>query len=1339
MNITIRKVNEKTYQSRPMHRLFVVVFILLSLSVSYLKARTLPVVRKHLGVSNGLPDGTVKCFAEDPDGFIWMGTLNGLAQYDGYGFRVFRHTSQPTSIINNHVESLLSENGKLWIGTNNGLDCYPFDDNTFLHCSLEASNGKTARMKGKVRNICHVNGQVFAINNNTVVKQKNGTTFAIFQLLRSQKCYGLASYGPHLLAFTQRRLYLIDIRKDKTISSCAVDDNIECQSIDYDKTLHTVFVNAGLSHPCMAFTIDKDMQFHVKKNMPAFHGVKKSLSTKWGTAFATDGEGILLLDDGQTDRLTMEKGDLCSNAIHALFSDTHGNLWAGSYREGVDVLSDMNNRIKTFTYKAHQLSWPVVTSIEQHGGKYYVGTDGGGLDVVDSGGNVLRTYTTANSDIRGNNVVTLASDANHLYIGSYVNGMSLLDFATGDLRRLHLSGEADKVLRTVWQILDDGKGTLWIGCGNGIVAFDKVRQTTTLIKEKGLWVKNMTIDGNVLWVTTPQAIYKIDMRRHLIVRKFSGLGEDLRAICVDSKHHVWFAQRYNGLWILDEKTGRAHRVGTAQTMPIDANVTTMCRDDKGRMWIGTDNGFFCFLPHRNIFVDFLHYEDMPLTQIVENATHCNNGIISMGTTKGFFCFDADDMPSTYKTEATHFIGLTTTADNQFLHISGTHPNDITLNHNQNFFSITFATSDILKAKDIRFRYRLRNFDKGWLELNGSNEARYTGVPPGNYVFEVMSIGRNGEAGPKSAIHIRVSPPWWSTWWADLLWTAIAACIVITIIRFYVRVQQSQQKIKEKEREKELIENTNEEKLNFFANITHELRTPMFLITAPLEELLASPHRPVPVPFTYLRRMYHNAIRLNRLINMVLDIRKLDTGQLALLPAHHDLAKLCRRVSVDYHNLLSQKDISFTLDLDKDVLPMDYDQEKLELILSNLIANAFKYTNEHGTVVMSVTDQGDNVKISVKDNGIGISKDEQDKIFDRYYRAHGAEAKTGDGIGLSFVKTLVELHHGTITVESEKDEGACFTVALPKHQDVPANATGTSMSLNVDDIEQQMAESEEQKNEIDLENVYLQSPTALYTILVVDDDADIRQMLEHYLSDDYKVMLATDGEMALAKAKESIPDLIICDMMMPKTDGLTFLYEIKKIKPLATIPVVMLSAKLQDADRITAFEQGADAYLTKPVSLKMLRARISQLLQARQRKNEEIAIEPLGENDKHDSTLPHKDNQKKPYTKEEQKFIMQCQEIIENSLTDEDMGVEMLADKLHISHSSLYKKIKQITGRSASDFITEYRIFKAVQLFREGESNVGNVARLCGFKDDRSFRDAFKKRMGVSPKNFIKQI
>jgi signal transduction histidine kinase/DNA-binding response OmpR family regulator/ligand-binding sensor domain-containing protein len=1321
-------------------KLFIFIFILLSLPHCGLEASTLPIVRKHLGVSNGLPDGTVKCFAEDPDGFIWMGTFNGLAQYDGYGFRVFRHTDQPTSIIHNHVESLLSENGKLWIGTYNGLDCYPFEENTFLHCVLESNDGKTARrMEGKVLGICMIDGQIFAINNNTVVKLKHGTTFTTFQPLKGQKCYGLASYGHKLLASTSDRIYLIDIKKNKIISSCAIDGNSDFQ-IDYDETLHTAFANSGLNHPCMAFTIDSRMQIHATKT-PYLIGVKKTLPTKWGTAFATDGGGLLFLNHDGQHRLTMETDNLCSNAIHSLFNDSHGNLWVGSYREGLDVLGNMDRHIRTFTYKANQLSWPIVTSIEQHGGKYYVGTDGGGLNVIDGKGNILRTYTTANSGIGGNNVVSLASDDNHLYIASYVNGLTVLDFATGRLYRPIFPNDVNDVLNTVWQILDDGKGHLWIGCGNGIVVWDKVRQTTAIIRDKGLWVRGMSMDAGVLWVTAPQAIYKIDMLKRRVVKKFPGIGDDLRAICVDSSHKVWFAQHYNGLWILDEDTGKAHQKGAEQDLLRNINVTTMCRDDKGRMWIGTDNGFFCYLPQRDNFVDFLHYEDMALTQVVENSIHHSDGIVYMGATKGFFCFNADDMPNSYKTGATHFIGLTTTADNQFFHISGAHPDGITLRHNQNFFSITFATSDILKAKDMRFRYRLHDFDKTWLELNGSNEVSYTGVPLGRYEFEVMAVGRNGEEGPRSVLSIVVSPPWWNSWWANLLWVFIGIAIAVIIIRSYIRIQQSQQKIKEKEHEKELVEKTNEEKLNFFANITHELRTPMFLITAPLEELMASPHRPVPVPFTYLRRMYHNAIRLNRLINMVLDIRKLDNGRLNLLAAHHDLGKLCRRVATDYRNILSQKDISFELDIDRESLPMDYDREKLELILSNLIANAFKYTNEHGRVTMIVRDLGDKVQISVKDDGVGIGKDEQDKIFDRYYRANGAEMKTGDGIGLSFVKSLVELHHGTITVESESGEGACFTVVLPKHQEVRVGTSPAIRGLNACDIERQMATSEEQSNGIGLENVSPQSPMAVHTILVIDDNADIRQMLEHYLTDRYKVMSATDGEEGLAVARETMPDLIICDMMMPKMDGLQFLHEIKNSKQLATTPVIMLTAKLQENDRITAFEQGADAYLTKPVSLKMLRTRIGQLLEARRRKREEMAIEPIKseEVDEAAQTATQGDSRKKSYNREEQKFILLCQEIVEKNLTNERLGVEMLADELHISHSSLYKKIKQMTGKSASDFIMEYRIFKAVQLFREGESNVGNVARLCGFKDDRAFRDAFKKRMGVSPKSFIMQI
>ena len=410
----------------------------------------------------------------------------------------------------------------------------------------------------------------------------------------------------------------------------------------------------------------------------------------------------------------------------------------------------------------------------------------------------------------------------------------------------------------------------------------------------------------------------------------------------------------------------------------------------------------------------------------------------------------------------------------------------------------------------------------------------------------------------------------------------------------MKEQEKQHEVAQKELEKEMIQKNNEDKLNFFANITHELRTPMFLITAPLEELLSSAQRPVQVPYSYLRGMYRNAVRLNKLVSSILDLRKMEAGNLRLKVSKRDMVKVCKRLSVDYRALCLQKNITFRYETSFESLGADVDIEKFELIFSNLIANAYKYTNEGGQVTLRLSSEDNRMKLVVSDTGIGIAKDKLSKIFDRYYRVDENCKAVGDGLGLAFVKSLVELHQGTISVESEEGKGTSFVVFLPLVQ-----PDGVKISIRKPIVEGDLQLDE--SDEMDMEQVpgveeLIQSPTATQAILIIDDERETVQLLERYLCKDYKIFKAGDGEEGLRVAAEVMPDLVICDVMMPKMDGFEFLGKFKDDKKLQHIPVIMFTAKILDEDKISAFRYGADAYLTKPVSLKFLKARIESFLQ-----------------------------------------------------------------------------------------------------------------------------------------------
>jgi signal transduction histidine kinase/DNA-binding response OmpR family regulator len=552
-------------------------------------------------------------------------------------------------------------------------------------------------------------------------------------------------------------------------------------------------------------------------------------------------------------------------------------------------------------------------------------------------------------------------------------------------------------------------------------------------------------------------------------------------------------------------------------------------------------------------------------------------------------------------------------------------------------------------------------------------------------------------------------------------TVVAQSIILITLYIFIRSYQHNQKRKEEARRKEIEqqmrERMNKEKMEFFSGITHELRTPMFLITAPLEELLSSDQQPVPVPRSYLTRMYRNAIRLNKLVNRILDIRKNDGGMDTSVVSRVELIEHCRRLAVDYQALCLQKNIHFRIIAPAKAIRITVDLEKLELVISNLITNAYKYTPQGGKVILKIIDHGENVEIQVIDNGIGISEKDQKRIFSTFFRAENSGMASGNGMGLAFVRRLAELMNGSISVKSKIGKGSTFSFTFPCHYtNESVTPSTTPLQVTEEDNNLELAE-----NQASLP--VIQSPLATQKILIIDDEEETREILQRYLHSEFIVLTAADGEEGLKVANDEYPDLIICDMMMPNLNGLHFLNYIKEDKKTAHIPVIMFTAKALDDDELAAFKYGADAYITKPVSLHYLRTRINSLLH----KPLQLVNTVSGEAPKPE------------YSPEEKQFIQKCREVIDNNLNETEFNLSFMANALGTSTSTLYKKIKKITGRSAIEFINDYRIFKAIEMFRKGETNVTKVAQATGYRDIRTFRAAFKLRTNMSPTDYIKKI
>ena len=1284
---------------------------------------------KKIDIADGLSNNTVKCITQDVNGFMWFGTYDGLCRYDGVNFRIFRNDkNDPFSLRNNFITSILECDSGLYIGTKTGLDFLSFNDYKFYSCTYTNGVDQPQKIDGFIRKIIAVNDRIIILSGTRgLLTSRSLTSFGKLQLRKEMPTFfAISNYNENqILGHSSNGLYIIDLLKADISSQVLYGKNMLVDDIYYNQKQDRIYVGYGIGEKSRAFREDNGVLKELKLEIP--EGVKCMLEYNGYMLFGTDGNGLVKTDQKENITLNPATSNISSDAIYSMFCDKENNLWVGTFRGGINLYSKRNDWFKSLTTGNSNLKHKFVTSFfRSSGGKLYIGTDGGGLNVYDPQMGVVRAFDTDNSNISGNNVLSLAGDENYIYLGIYGGSLNRYNPVEKSFTKYALPvypGNPEK--ENVWVIKDDNRGNIWIGAEAGLFCFNKQKETIFIVNSSIRNITEITFDNSSIWISTNgKGLYETDFSGN-ILKHYHQDSDDfkipnniVRYVFIDSKEQVWFGTEYNGLFRINSFDGSVMKYGSGHGFS-NPNVLGIVEDGQNNLWIGSYDGLFRFNVKEEKFLRFGIRDGLPSAQFNYNACYKNGENIYFGTAEGMLFFSPAEINFDSGFKEVVFTGfelLNNPDDRNATNIGyRTCPKEIELPYNKNFFTISFSLPELVSPNKISFSCFMDDFENSWQQIGAKRQVSYTNVPSGEYTFKVRATNCNGNWNENySSLAVTITPPWWETGWAKSLFILFALGLLVLGFLFYRHETKMKHQVELKEIEKKSLERINEEKLRFFTNISHELRTPIFLLTAPIEELLESRNKFIKVSRSHLKNMHQNALRLNKLISRIIDFRKLEAGKLKLELQRENIVAFCKELVANFETICEQKGIVFLFLPSKVDIQLVFDPEKMESIVSNLISNAIKYTPENGKIILSIDDAGESVAISIKDNGIGIPKDQQESIFNRFVQVNEQDKAKGDGIGLAFVKHLVELHKGEINLESESGVGSAFTFSIPKTLEA-------EITNNQNNTEAKVLNTSSSKVKLGIQD-NLENPTVSNSILIVDDETEIVETIERALIGDFKILKAYNGIEALSVIREKFPDLIISDVMMPKMNGIELVSTLKKDKNLAHIPVLMLTAKTAEEDMLKAFECGADAYLTKPVSLNFLKKRIAHLLS--QAESVDIGQFVTG--------------QKNNYSKEEKRFLNKCKNILNDQLANSDFSVSDFAEAAGMSHSAFYKKIKSLTGKSVIGFVNEYRIYRAVKYFNEGETNISTVLAKCGFNDARNFRDTFKRRMGVSPKEYIKR-
>ena len=1305
--------------------------------------------QRLIDVTSSLSNNQVLCLAIDNEGYVWAGTEAGLNRI-GAGFCTqpnklpeWRHGSRGNS---DKVMSLYydSGSGMLLVGTESGLDIIDSRTGTYRTGTTGdkllnfAVGGMAADHRGGVW-VLYDNGSVQHVD----CKGLKVSALPVKSDI-GNRC-GLDDGEGHLyIGYSRGGMGIVDSRTGKRIAKYVHQqgdatgipgNNVRCICQDSRRRIWV-----GTDHGLALFQPEKGTFQTVRpKDSPYDDNVFDIREMTDGRLWvACDVGGIktldcrrpdteLAFDDERTDINTR----LASLNSRCLAEDGYGNIWVGSHSTGIDFLTDREPVLHLLPYwkqtGRHDRLQAVNAIADDGEGRLWVN----GEDELSlwQGETLMGAWPMRGLANRAHSFARsmMADHEGRVWLGMEDEGVVRFDPQSKQFEYIDIGYDVPDI----HSFFEDEDGRVWIGSEYGVCTYRNgvVSHESQIDRLLGAPVTSFVPSGRSLLMATQGngvVIYDRDTGTSRHLHTADGLlSENINQALADGYGGIWLATNRGVAFLRD--TGQRLNVvcyDGRHGLP-NSQVQAIALDRDGRLWASTFTHLSCLDRTTETFHNYSGNAALQTGGFVAGSVaRMAGGLLAFGSSNGV-CYVNPDINAVGNDTARPKIAVCnvyqTTADGtQTISLLPDEKGNIALSYQQNTLRILATVDNYAQFGAVDMAYKMKGLENKWYDLNDRMDVTFRSLPPGNYTFVLRAKlkNQNWDDGRETQIAISIAPPFWRSWWAQTAYLLLAAFVIVYFFRGYKHRLALQNSLEMARRESLQKQELNEERLRFFTNITHELRTPLTLILGPLEDLAADSSLAT-ASRRKVEMINKSAGRLRDLINQILEFRKTETQNRRLTVARGDIGQFVREIVLNYRELNRNSKVAIAYD-QQDSLPQVYfDSEVIATVLNNLLSNAVKYT-EQGRIDVTVTTNDDGqLLISVADTGYGIAAEALPHVFDRYYQVKGSHQASGTGIGLALVKALTDLHDAQITVQSQEGKGCEFTVALSIANTYP-NALHKSEETTAKNGGAE-AEDEDEVAEVQLP-----------LLLIVEDNDDIRQYIADSLCDDYRIVQATNGQEGALMAAEQLPDLIVSDIMMPKMNGIQMTRQLKDSIQTSHIPIILLTAKDTDDDKEEGYDSGADSYLTKPFTAKLLTSRIRNLLANRRRLAEQLSnsgVESIA------ASTPAVQNSLGRLDRE---FMERLNHTIEEHIMQTDIDMAFLTDKMAMSHSTFYRKVKALTGLTAKEYVRKQRLRHCYKLIESGDYNVTEAAMMTGFNQMAHFREVFKKEFGMLPSEVTKR-